>query len=61
MPVIHVHMVVGRTVDQKRRLVEAVTEVLVSEAGATRESVTVVIHESERDNWGQAGLLLDAQ
>lgn len=58
MPVVHVHMLAGRSPDQKRRLVDAITRALVEEAGARAESVTVVLHDTDPDNWAEGGELL---
>lgn len=38
MPMLHITMLAGRTPDQKRKLVERLTDALVEEAGAKRGS-----------------------
>ena len=43
MPMIHVTMLEGRTADQKRKLAQRLTDVLVEEAGARREAVEVAL------------------
>lgn len=58
VPVVHVHMLAGRSPEQKRRLVEAITRALVEEAGARAESVTVVLHDTDPGNWAESGVLL---
>lgn len=58
MPVIHVHMLSGRSLEQKRRLVSALTEAIVRETGVRAEGVTVIIHDTGKDNWGHAGQLV---
>ncbi|MGH6880522.1 MULTISPECIES: 2-hydroxymuconate tautomerase [Hypericibacter] len=58
MPVVQVHLKAGRTVEQKRQLVERITDSLVEIAGANRERVHVIIDEVPGDNWGRAGRLL---
>jgi 4-oxalocrotonate tautomerase len=56
MPMIHVEMFAGRTPDQKRALVKALTEAFVSTAGSTPESVQIVLREVEKADWATAGV-----
>ena len=57
MPVITVQMWEGRSVDQKRELVKAITNTMV-EVGKTRqEAVRVIIHDIPKHNWGTGGVL----
>ncbi len=56
MPMIHVEMFAGRTPDQKRALVKALTEAFVSTAGSTPESVQIVLREVEKSEWATAGV-----
>ncbi len=58
MPVVHVHMLSGRTPEQKRRLVAAITRALVEEAAAKPDAVTVVLHDAEPNDWAEGGRLL---
>ena len=58
MPVITVQMLSGRSAEQRRKIVEGITKVMVEEAGAPREGTTVIIQEVERDRWASAGRLL---
>jgi 4-oxalocrotonate tautomerase len=57
MPVVIVKMLEGRTVEQKRGLVEAVTEAVVKHTGAPAEHVDVIIEDYPRSNWAKAGKL----
>lgn len=57
MPVVIVEMWEGRTVEQKRRLVEAITRAMVEIAGARPDHLHVIIHDVPRDSWGRAGRL----
>jgi 4-oxalocrotonate tautomerase len=57
MPVVIVEMYSGRTLEQKRALVRAITEAMVEHAGARPDHLHVIIHEVERENWGLAGRL----
>lgn len=57
MPVVVVEMWEGRTLDQRRALVRAITEAMVVHAGASPEHLHVIIHEVPRENWARAGVL----
>lgn len=58
MPLVNVHMSKGRTPEQKRALMEAITEVMHTCAGAPRESVRVWITEMEAADFMAGGELL---
>jgi 4-oxalocrotonate tautomerase len=47
----------GVTADQKRQLVEDITETLVRVLGKKPEHIHIVIDEVEPENWGYAGML----
>jgi 4-oxalocrotonate tautomerase len=57
MPFVIVEFWEGRTVDQKRNLVKAITKAMVDEAGCKPEHLHVVIHDTPKDSWGRAGVL----
>ena len=57
MPVVTVQLWEGRTVEQKRALVAAITEAMVEHAGAKRDGLHVILQEIPRENWGRAGVL----
>lgn len=61
MPVVQVHLKAGRTLDQKRQLVERITEALVDICGSNRDRVHVIIGEVAGDSWGRGGKLLSEQ
>lgn len=58
MPLIQVTMLNGRTVDQKRKLAERLTDTMVEEAGARREAIVVVFHEVSDESYASGGVLL---
>jgi len=58
MPFINVKMLAGRSTEQKRELVEALTQAMVDTCGADREGTTVVIDEYEREHWAKGGVLI---
>jgi len=57
MPVISVRIARGRSVEQKRSLVKAITDAVVSTIDAKPEWVTVLIEEYDRENWATGGEL----
>ena len=57
MPVVIVEMWEGRTVEQKRNLVKALTQAMVEHAGANPTHLHVIIHETPRESWGRDGKL----
>ena len=57
MPVVTVQLWEGRTVEQKRALVQAITEAMVEHAGARPDALHVILQEVPRENWGRAGVL----
>lgn len=56
MPIVTVKMLEGRTDDQKRELVEKVTEAVTSTTNAPADRVSVVIEEMKPQNFGKAGV-----
>ncbi|WP_424811542.1 4-oxalocrotonate tautomerase [Roseococcus sp. YIM B11640] len=57
MPIIHVEMYAGRTADQKRALVKALTDAFVTTAGGSPQSVQVVLRDVEKSDWATGGML----
>ena len=57
MPFVIVEFWEGRSVEQKRRLVKAITEAMVTHADCNPEHLHVVIHETPKDSWGRSGIL----
>jgi 4-oxalocrotonate tautomerase len=47
----------GVTADQKRQIVEDITETLVRVLGKKPEHIHIIIDEVEPENWGYAGML----
>ena len=56
MPEVYVHAAKGRTAEQKRGLLVDITEAVVKNLGATRDSVTVTIIESDLDLKAKGGV-----
>jgi 4-oxalocrotonate tautomerase len=57
MPTINVQLFEGRTVEQKRAFVKAVTEATVATLDCSAESVDIIIADVKRENWATAGKL----
>ena len=57
MAVVTVEAWAGRTVEQKRRLVAAITTAMVEHFGSNPEHLHVIIHEVPKDAWGRGGVL----
>jgi 4-oxalocrotonate tautomerase len=55
MPFAQIYIMEGRTEDQKRAVIEKVTQALVDALGAPSENVRVWIHDVPKTNWGIAG------
>lgn len=51
-------MFTGRSRDQKRELVKELTDTFIRVAGGKPETVTVVITDVEKENWGSGGNLV---
>ncbi len=58
MPVVEVHMRTGRSAEEKRRLIESMTDVITQVLGSRRERVVVLLDEIDPGSWGQGGRLL---
>ncbi len=56
MPIVRVEIAKGvATVEQKRKVIRRITDVLVEELGRNPEYVFVLIDEVDTDNWGRNG------
>ena len=58
MPLIQITMLSGRTADQKRKLAQRLTDVMVEEAGARREAVVVTFVEVSKESYASGGVLM---
>ena len=55
MPVVQISRWAGRSDEQKKKIIEGVTNVLCDVLGIKPENVTVIIYEIEKKNWGKSG------
>lgn len=57
MPIIRVEMWQGRTLEQKRELVEVLTRETARIVGTDPDSIYIVIEDVKKENWGAGGRL----
>ena len=57
MPIVRVEMWEGRSVDQKKELVEVLSKETARVTGCDVSSIYVVIEEVKKENWGAGGEL----
>jgi len=61
MPTINVQLFEGRTAEQKRAFIQAVTEATVRTLDTPAGSVDVILHEVKKEHWATAGKLWSEQ
>jgi 4-oxalocrotonate tautomerase len=57
MPVVNIYMWSGRTEEQKRKIVEGVTQVFQREAGIPPEALHIIFQDIAKNDWAIAGKL----
>ncbi len=57
MPTIRVDMFEGRTPEQKKEFVKAITEATVKTLGSSPEAVDVIITDIKKSDWATGGVL----
>ncbi|MCJ7495685.1 MAG: 2-hydroxymuconate tautomerase family protein [Deltaproteobacteria bacterium] len=57
MPIIHVNMYEGRSIEQKKKLVVAMTDAVVKSLDAKPEAVRIILHDIPKHNIAVAGVL----
>jgi len=58
MPHVQITLLEGRTLEQRRRVAKRITEVLVEEANASADAVTVAFVDVPRDSFSRGGILI---
>ena len=58
MPVIHVEMLAGRSVEQKREVAEAFTREMARICDCKPQGIHIVFNEVATDNWSLGGQLI---
>jgi 4-oxalocrotonate tautomerase len=57
MPVIQITISLGRSIEQKRELVNVLTEETARIMKTDKSKVRILIYEVSRENWSNAGVL----
>jgi 4-oxalocrotonate tautomerase len=55
MPVCQIHLIEGRTVEQKRDLIANVTDAICKSVGSRPESVRIILTEMPKEHFGIGG------
>ncbi|HEX3094059.1 MAG TPA: 2-hydroxymuconate tautomerase [Candidatus Angelobacter sp.] len=58
MPLVQITLLKGRTVEQKRKVAERITQAMVEEAKAVKEAVIVTFIEVTREDYASGGVLM---
>lgn len=61
MPFVNVKMLEGRSHEQKKQLVAAITDALVDICDAKPDTTMVVVEDVPRDHWARGGKFLSEQ
>lgn len=56
MPIVHIHVLEGRSSEQKRQIIREITEATARSADVPADRVRVLIHEIPNDSWGTGGI-----
>lgn len=57
MPTIRIDLFEGRTPEQKKNLVKAVTQAVVDTLGGKPEAVDIILYDIKRGDWATGGEL----
>ncbi len=57
MPIVQIDMFEGRSIEQKRAMVEKVTQAIAETANCQAESVTIIIREMPKHHLSKGGKL----
>lgn len=61
MPVVHIYMYAGRTKEQKSEMVKRISKDFEDVLSVKPESLNILFHDTERENWGIRGSLASEQ
>jgi len=61
MPIIQVHLIEGRTVEQKRRLVAELTDAVVKSLDVRPDTVRIILQDMAKHDYAVAGKLVQDQ
>lgn len=57
MPTYHIEMLEGRTLEQKKKLVQEITRISVEVLGGSPAAVDILITDVKPENWASGGVL----
>ncbi|MFM0202047.1 4-oxalocrotonate tautomerase [Paraburkholderia fungorum] len=57
MPTFHIELFEGRSLEQKRQFVEAITKATCESLGVEPNSVDIILTDVKRENWATGGRL----
>ncbi|MGE4273176.1 MAG: 2-hydroxymuconate tautomerase [Desulfitobacterium sp.] len=57
MPFVQIDLLEGRTHEQKKQMVEKVTQAIVETTGAKPESVSIIIRDMAKESFASGGIL----
>lgn len=57
MPIVQIHLIEGRTAEQKRNLVKKVTEAVSETIGTPPEAVHIILTDMKRSDYAEGGVL----
>lgn len=57
MPILQIEMLKGRTIEQKRMLVEKVTQAVSESVNCPKEAVRIIIRDMEFEDFAAGGVL----
>jgi 4-oxalocrotonate tautomerase len=57
MPIVQVHLIEGRTVEQKRKLVAQMTKAVVDSLDVKAEDVRIILSDMTKQDYSVAGVL----
>lgn len=58
MPQVQITLLQGRTLEQKRRVAQRITDALVEDAGASRDAISISFVEVSKESYASAGVLI---
>jgi 4-oxalocrotonate tautomerase len=61
MPVVHIYMYAGRTKEQKSEMVKRISKDFEDVLSVKPESLNILFHDTEKENWGIRGSLASEQ
>jgi 4-oxalocrotonate tautomerase len=57
MPMVHIHMIEGRTQEQRERIAKAFTDTLVQILGINKEDIWIEFHDMSKTHFATGGTL----